>query len=79
MALIILLLCFKENMQEFLLFYYSFLLYVYLCFACMYVCMRVSVLLESEVQTAESCHVNAGPWTLDLWKSRDILTTETSL
>jgi hypothetical protein len=30
------------------------------CFACMYVCMRVSDPLELESQTGVSCHVGAG-------------------
>lgn len=37
------------------------------CCASMYVCMKVSELLE--LQTVVSCHVGTGVWTLVLWKS----------
>jgi hypothetical protein len=37
-----------------------FSFYVHCCFSCTYVCMRVSDLLELELQRVESCHVGAG-------------------
>ena len=55
----------NPNPDHFLLFLffrgfaYLFLFYVHLCFACIYVCVRVSDPLELELQTVVSCHVSA--------------------
>ena len=39
---------------------YYFFIYVHLCFAFTYICMRVSDTLELELQTLVSCRVGAG-------------------
>lgn len=58
----------------------SSVFYVYVCFACMYICVScvphdywgggVSDPLGLELQAAVSCHVDSGNWTLVLCSSR---------
>jgi hypothetical protein len=37
------------------------------CFACMYVCVRVSDSLDMELQTVVSCNVGARNWIWVVW------------
>jgi hypothetical protein len=59
--------------------FYLFLFHVHRCFACVYVCMRVSDALELQLYIAVIHSVAGGNWTQVLWKSSQYLNTEPSL